>query len=154
MRDDLAGNCEVVDVRDERDVPALGAIYRGRGLLALVRFSMRMFVLALLVAAGTPKSAGAKTPSETPSREAVVAAMSAISPAVNACANGRERGLAQVRMQFRGSDGVVTAASWQDAQSARFSPDAQACILRAARHARVPSFRRETFTVSYPFRLR
>ena len=90
----------------------------------------------------------------TPDRDAVVRAMNDVSPAVQACGGGQERGLAQICNVFRGTDGGASSTTWLAEQSDRFSPGVRECILRAARGARVPPFRDESFSVSYPFRLR
>lgn len=85
----------------------------------------------------------------TPSRSDIVSAMGAVAGAVRACGNG-SRGLAPVRIVFRGESGRVTSA---EVTAPSLSPEVRSCIARAARGARVPPFTQETFRVDYPFSL-
>lgn len=83
---------------------------------------------------------------ETPSRADVVASMRAVTPAIRACGDGA--GLVPVRFGFRG-DGSVESATASGSASATV----RSCVEAAARGARLPPFRREAFSVTYPFRL-
>jgi TonB family protein len=95
--------------------------------------------------------AGSTDPSapDYPSRADVVAAMNAVTPAVRAC--GSRIGLVPVRIVFAGADGTVSSTTVSSSQG--HAASLTACIEQAARGARLPPFRRASFTVNYPFRL-
>lgn len=63
-----------------------------------------------------------------------------------------------VRITFQSGGGAVAASVIYDSTScsgelpARLDPTAEACVVDAARMARVPPFTSPTFTVNYPFR--
>ncbi|MBX3271172.1 MAG: DUF4339 domain-containing protein [Sandaracinaceae bacterium] len=83
----------------------------------------------------------------TPSRDDVVAAMRALEAPVRACGDGSVRSM-QVDFRFA-SSGALTRA---DVRGDVAEP-VRACVARAARGARVPAFARDSFSVTYPFRL-
>lgn len=85
----------------------------------------------------------------TPSRSNVTSAMASVAGAVRACGNGA-RGMAPVRLVFRGDTGRVTSA---EVNAPSLPPEVRSCIARAARGARVPPFTQDTFRVDYPFSL-
>jgi len=77
-----------------------------------------------------------------------VSAMNSVQGAVQACGQG-QHGLAPVRIVF-GSNGRVRSAN---VSGGSFPGPVRSCIARAARGARVPPFRNDSFSVNYPFRL-
>jgi hypothetical protein len=79
----------------------------------------------------------------------VRAALTAVQAAVTACGGG-EHGLAMTAITVAGSSGRVTNA----VVSGQFAgTPVGSCVARAARGARFPRFRNDTFSVSFPFRL-
>jgi len=86
---------------------------------------------------------------DTPPRNAVRAGLQSVQGAVRACGQG-QHGTATTAITIRGSTGRVT--------SARVSGQFQgtpvgSCVARAVRGARFPRFSRDTFNVTFPFRL-
>ena len=65
---------------------------------------------------------------------------------MQSCANG-SMNVVRVRLEFNSSGWVTSVQS--DAP-----PDLEACVQSKAADIRLPPFTRETFTISYPFRLR
>ncbi len=97
---------------------------------------------------GTSGAAGNASLPEMPSRAGVLQALKAVQPAVAACGGGVE-GVAQVHITVAGPTGRVRSATViQGVTGAQGS-----CVARAVRGARFPRFRRDTFTIDYPFRL-
>lgn len=91
-----------------------------------------------------PVAPPARTLPATPSRADVVGAMRALEAPVRACGDGN----ATVHFRFD-SDGSVASAT----VDGTLPPEARTCVARAARGARVPAFARDSFSVTYPFRL-
>lgn len=86
---------------------------------------------------------------ETPSRDAVRAAMTALEPAIRACAAGTH-GRALVSVVVGGENGRGRSAT----VGGDFSgTEAGSCIARAARGVELAPFSRTTFTIAYPFAL-
>jgi len=85
---------------------------------------------------------------ETPSRDDVAAALTAVQPAVVACAAG-EGGSVQVRVTVGSSGRVRTALVSGDFVGTPVG----SCIARAVRTARTPPFAAESFSVTYPYAL-
>ncbi|MGD8861042.1 MAG: hypothetical protein PVI30_13625 [Myxococcales bacterium] len=85
---------------------------------------------------------------QTPSREAVVAALEAVAPAVRACTHG-QRGIAQVDLTVTDSGKVSHAVVAGDFAG---TPEGT-CIARAVRAARFAPFQKPLFRVVYPFSL-
>lgn len=85
---------------------------------------------------------------EAPDRDAVLNALSAVRPAVAACAEGRS-GVATVQLTVANTGRVSGALV-----SGIFAGTPQgSCIARAVRQARFPRFTRPTFSVTFPFPL-
>ncbi|MDD9933540.1 MAG: hypothetical protein OXT09_08055, partial [Myxococcales bacterium] len=85
---------------------------------------------------------------DTPSRDAVVAALSKVQRAVRACAPG-QRGVAQVDLTVSGVGKVTHAIVGGDFAG---TPEGS-CIARAVRGARFTPFKQPRFRVVYPFSL-
>lgn len=86
---------------------------------------------------------------DRPDTSAVRAAITAVQPAVAACAQG-QHGLATTAITVAGPTGRVQNA----VVSGQFQGTPQGtCVARAVRGARFPRFRQAAFTISYPFRL-
>ena len=86
-----------------------------------------------------------------PTRDEVMAAMAAVTPALRACAEGQEGRVVNVRAVFRSNGRIATTNV--ESSSSHVSPSARSCMARAARAARVPSFELERFEVTFPVRL-
>lgn len=85
---------------------------------------------------------------ESPSREAIQAAIESVRPAIQACADPTSRGqLARVRFTFAG-EGRTAHALVEGVTGPTAS-----CVARAARGVRVPAFSRDRFVVEFPFQL-
>ena len=92
-------------------------------------------------------STGSGSLPETPSRDAVIAAMRAVQPAVRACAQGDRHGVATVRIVIGSSGRVRNAEVVGD-----FAGTSEgSCVARAVRGASVPPFSSASFAVTYPF---
>lgn len=86
---------------------------------------------------------------ETPSRQAVVAAMAPVSDAIAACgARAGVRGTVPIRLVFESSGAVIELTIPPEHESTELG----LCFRDAARAARVPPFSRPRFVVTYPFR--
>jgi hypothetical protein len=84
---------------------------------------------------------------ETPSREAVQAALKKVRPRIVECAPG-QHGVAEASITVAGSGEVIHA---QIGGYYASRPEGS-CMARALRGARFPRFQRDKFTVVYPFR--
>lgn len=87
---------------------------------------------------------------DQPHRDEIRAALSRVQAAVAACGGG-QHGLAMTTMHFVGATGRVSRAEVYDGDFV--GTPVGACIERAALEARVPQFRNEKFSVSFPFRI-
>ena len=88
-------------------------------------------------------------PPETPRRDDVATALRSVQGAVNTCGRGQV-GTAMVAVHFSGSTGRVVSAT----VSGQFSgTPVGSCIARAVRAARLPRFNRESFAVTFPYRV-
>lgn len=112
--------------------------------------TVALLLASLLLSVSVPKGNAAKGPTlpHTPSRGDVVRAMGAVNSDVRACGRG-EHGSVQVRVVFRGVDGQAIEAT----ADGPVSEPVRTCVVGVARTIRVPPFERETFSISYPFRL-
>lgn len=100
---------------------------------------------------GATEAADAATPRlpETPSRDAVRAAMEALAPAVRTCAAG-EHGRALVSVVVGGATGRGRSAT----VGGDFAGTAEgSCIAGVVRGVELEPFARTTFTIAYPFAL-
>lgn len=86
----------------------------------------------------------------TLSRTAVVDAMNAISPAIDACSAGS--GTLQLAFGFRGSDGAATEVHLGEVTGYTPSDAELRCMEEVGCTVRLPPFERATFTVNFPFR--
>ena len=84
---------------------------------------------------------------ETPDRSSVQGALRGVSGSVRACGTG-QGGTAMVNIVFNNTGRVTTANATGVPPGPMVS-----CIMAAVRRATLPPFRRETFTVTYPFPL-
>jgi outer membrane biosynthesis protein TonB len=84
----------------------------------------------------------------TPSREDVQTALRAVQPYVSAC-RGARGGTVRVNITVASSGRVRNAVVVGDFAGTREG----SCVARAVRRARFPEFRRESFSVQYPFQL-
>lgn len=110
---------------------------------------MRTHAILAVVSALLLWSALGSAQSEYPSRSEVQVALTAISPAVTACSDGRH-GVAAVAIVFDGPTGTVRSAT----VAGEFAgTQIASCVERAVRGARIAPFIRAEFTVNYPFRL-
>jgi hypothetical protein len=94
------------------------------------------------------KPAAAAAPSnlpDLPSKDQVVAAMTAVKGAVSACGG---TGVATVNVSVAGATGRVTAA-----EVTGVTGPAGSCIAKAVRGASFPKFSQKVFKVKYPFKL-
>jgi hypothetical protein len=111
--------------------------------------AMRRLLLTLPWLLPTLSLSAQDAPPETPSAEAVAAAMNEIAPRVKACWDG-PRDHVRITIAFDGATGRAVDAR---AERASISPHALGCMTRAAWAARVPPFAGARFSVTYPFRV-
>ncbi|MCA9601986.1 MAG: hypothetical protein KC417_08180, partial [Myxococcales bacterium] len=93
-------------------------------------------------------SGGSSAQPDTPSKSDVLSAMKGVEPRVMACRKGRH-GVLTVKMTVSGSTGRVTGTSVTG--SFVGSPEGD-CAMRAVRSASFPKFRKNSFSIAYPFR--
>jgi hypothetical protein len=86
---------------------------------------------------------------DTPPREAALTALRSVSDAVAQCGGG-QHGSAMTTITVSGSTGRVSNAQ----VTGQFAgTPIGTCVARAVRTARFPRFRRDTFQVSFPYRI-
>jgi len=86
---------------------------------------------------------------DSPERDAVRSALQSVTAAVGNCGGG-QHGVAMTAITFRGSTGRVSSAS----VSGQFAgTPVGSCVARSVRAAHVPRFRRDSFSVNFPFRI-
>src|SRR4051794_23038242 len=106
-------------------------------------------IATALIVSSLPACSGAQfVLIDAPERDDVIPAMRAIAPGIAACAPGQGDVMLGIRF---GSSGAVTAVNVPPPFAGTAAGE---CMARAARTARMPRFRRPSFTVNYPFRLR